>query len=104
MALRNFNMEEEHVVYPYDQFEPYITISNEVKENLILVMGNLSHMKYMRRMTIGLLLKIQPMRLLKIFLKIPSMICPVRRMFILRLMKVVKKRNHSFHMIIQRCT
>ena len=35
VALGNFDMEEEHVVYPYDQFEPYIGINNEDKENLI---------------------------------------------------------------------
>ena len=35
MALGNFDMEKEHAVYPYDQSEPYISISNEEKENLI---------------------------------------------------------------------
>ena len=35
MALENFDMEKEHAVYPYDQSKPYITISNEDKENLI---------------------------------------------------------------------
>ena len=35
VALGNFDMKKEHVVYPYDQFEPYISISNEDKENLI---------------------------------------------------------------------
>ena len=35
VALEIFDMEKEHAVYPYDQFEPYITISNKGKENLI---------------------------------------------------------------------
>ena len=35
VALENFNIEKEHAVYLYDQFDPYITISNEDKENLI---------------------------------------------------------------------
>ena len=35
VALGNFDMEKEHAVYPHDQFEPYISISNEEKENLI---------------------------------------------------------------------
>ena len=35
VALENFDMENEHVVYPYDQSEPYIPINNEDKENLI---------------------------------------------------------------------
>ena len=35
VALENFDMEKEHAIYPYDQSEPYITISNEDKENLI---------------------------------------------------------------------
>ena len=34
LALGNFYMEE-HAVYTYDQSEPYISISNEDKENLI---------------------------------------------------------------------
>ena len=38
VALGNFEMEEEHAVYPYDHSEPYISISNEDKENLISVM------------------------------------------------------------------
>ena len=36
VALGNFDMEKEHAFYPYDQSEPYIKISNEDKENLIL--------------------------------------------------------------------
>ena len=36
VALGNVDMEKEHAVYPYDQSEPYISISNEDKENLIL--------------------------------------------------------------------
>ena len=52
VALGNFDMEKEHVVYPYDQFEPYISISNEDKENLILAMGNPSDMTWMGVMTI----------------------------------------------------
>ena len=39
-------------------------------------------------MTIGLLLKIQPMILLKIFLRIPSMICLARRVFIQKFVEV----------------
>ena len=35
VALENFDIEKEHAIYPYDQSEPYITISNEDKENLI---------------------------------------------------------------------
>ena len=35
VALGNFDMEKEHAVYPYDESEPYISISNEYKENLI---------------------------------------------------------------------
>ena len=35
VALENFDTEKEHAVYPYDHSEPYITISNEDKENLI---------------------------------------------------------------------
>ena len=35
LALGNFDMEKEHAVYPYDQSEPYIRISDEDKENLI---------------------------------------------------------------------
>ena len=35
VALGNFDMKKEHAVYPYDQSEPYISISNEDKENLI---------------------------------------------------------------------
>ena len=35
MALGIFDMEKEHAVYPYDQSEPYISINNEDKENLI---------------------------------------------------------------------
>ena len=35
MALGNFDMEKEHAVYPYGQSKPYISISNEDKENLI---------------------------------------------------------------------
>ena len=31
MALGNFDMEKEHAVYPYDQSEPYMSISNEDK-------------------------------------------------------------------------
>ena len=31
VALKIFDMEEEHAVYPYDQPEPYINISNEDK-------------------------------------------------------------------------
>ena len=31
VALGNFDMEKDHVVYPYDQSEPYISISNEEK-------------------------------------------------------------------------
>ena len=30
--LGNFDMEEEHAVYPYDKSDPYISISNEDKE------------------------------------------------------------------------
>ena len=44
-------------------------------------------------MTIGLLLKIQPMILLKIFLRISSMMYPAKGVFFLRLMKVVKKNS-----------
>ena len=44
MALGNFDMEKEHAVYPYDQSKPYISISNEDRENLISMMGNISHM------------------------------------------------------------
>ena len=44
VALGNFDMEKEHVVYPYNQSEPYISISNEDKENLISAMGNPSHL------------------------------------------------------------
>ena len=39
VSLGNFDMEKEHVVYPYDQSKPYIRISNEDKENLISTMG-----------------------------------------------------------------
>ena len=35
MALGDFDMEKEHAFYPYDQSEPYISINNEDKENLI---------------------------------------------------------------------
>ena len=35
VALGNFDMEKEHAVYPYDQSQPYISISNEDKENSI---------------------------------------------------------------------
>ena len=42
--LGNFDMEKEHAIYPYDQSDPYISISNEDKENLISTMGNPSHM------------------------------------------------------------
>ena len=35
VALGNFDMENKHAVYPYDQSKPYISISNEDKENLI---------------------------------------------------------------------
>ena len=35
VALGNFDMEKEHAIYPYDQFDLYIIISNEDKENLI---------------------------------------------------------------------
>ena len=44
VALGNFDMEEEHAVYTYDQFERYIRISIEDKENLISVIRNLSHL------------------------------------------------------------
>ena len=44
VALGNFDMEKGHAVYPYDQSEPYISISNEAKENLISAMGNPSHL------------------------------------------------------------
>ena len=48
VGLGNFDMEKEHAVYPYDQSEAYIRISNEDKENLILDlisgMGNPSHL------------------------------------------------------------
>ena len=36
VALGNFDMQKVHAVYPHNQFEPYISISNEDKENLIL--------------------------------------------------------------------
>ena len=35
VALGNFSIEKEHAVYPYDLSEPYISINNEDKENLI---------------------------------------------------------------------
>ena len=35
VALGIFDMKKEHAVYPHDQFKPYISISNEDKENLI---------------------------------------------------------------------
>ena len=35
VALGNFDMKKEHAVYPHDQSKPYISISNEDKENLI---------------------------------------------------------------------
>ena len=35
MALENFDVKKEHAIYPHDQSEPYISISNEDKENLI---------------------------------------------------------------------
>ena len=35
VALGNIDMKKEHAVYPHDQFEPYISISNEDKENSI---------------------------------------------------------------------
>ena len=35
VALGNFDMEKKHAFYPYDHSEPYISISNEDKENLI---------------------------------------------------------------------
>ena len=44
VALGNFDMKKEHAVYPYDQSEPYISTSNEEKENLISAMGNPSHL------------------------------------------------------------
>ena len=53
-ALGNFDMEKEHAVYPYDQFDPYIRISNEDKENLISAMGNPSYMTWMGVITIGI--------------------------------------------------
>ena len=54
VALGNFDMEKEHAVYPYDQSEPYISINNEEKENLISTMGNPSHMTWMGVITIGI--------------------------------------------------
>ena len=54
VALVKFDMEKEHAVYPYDQSEAYIHISNEDKENLISTMGNPSHMTWMGVMTIGI--------------------------------------------------
>ena len=44
VALGNFDMEKEHAVYPYDQSEPYISINNEDKENLISAIRNPSHL------------------------------------------------------------
>ena len=44
VELGNFDMEKEHAFYPYDHYEPYISISNEDIENLILAMGNPSHL------------------------------------------------------------
>ena len=44
VALGNFDMKKEHAVYPHDQSEPYISISNEDKENLISAMGNPSQL------------------------------------------------------------
>ena len=44
VALGNFDMEKEHVVYPYDQSEPYMRIGYEDKENLISAMGNPTHL------------------------------------------------------------
>ena len=35
VALGKFDIKKEHVVYPHDQFDPYISISNEDKENNI---------------------------------------------------------------------
>ena len=35
VALGNFDIKKEHAVYPHDQSDPYISISNEDKENLI---------------------------------------------------------------------
>ena len=35
VALGNFDMKKEHATYPHDQSKPYISISNEGKENLI---------------------------------------------------------------------
>ena len=35
VALGNFDMKKEHAFYPHNQSEPYISISNEDKENLI---------------------------------------------------------------------
>ena len=54
VALGNFDMKKEHAFYPYDQSEPYISIRNEDKENLISAMGNPSHMTWMGVMTIGI--------------------------------------------------
>ena len=34
VALGNFDMEEEHAIYPYDESKSYIRISNEDKESL----------------------------------------------------------------------
>ena len=44
VTLGNFDMKKENTVYPHDQSETYIDISNADKENSISAMGNPSHL------------------------------------------------------------